>query len=313
MTSKKHFDILERVKAPPPERLRAEGHGAMVRLAEQKFAAEKLRIAAGRRLEPVYGQLGDAIRADPKLAGVVRAIETHHGRPHRGDFPRAAKSPFAPAKTLVRVGSIHVVDSLPFYSDTWLGQDGTSNDIFEAPSADGNSGLMQFGLEPGTSSSGSASCWAALGATVAIPNSQCLINFSANPSYTWQYWESSSWWRQAAGNMWIGLYVGLFDAQGTFLGTAVSTNNTLASFDDRNFLNSGQNEGQSSGDTLSAQTFIGSILGIDIDEAAEGGFLQYWCWIGGSCNSDGSNDQSFCIIQMSANCSSLVVDIFPNE
>jgi len=43
---------------------------------------------------------------------------------------------------------------------------------------------------------------------------------------------------------------------------------------------------------------------------AEGGFLQYWCWIGGSCDADGSNAQSGCNLQMNANCSNLTVDIF---
>jgi hypothetical protein len=36
----------------------------------------------------------------------------------------------------------------------------------------------------------------------------------------------------------------------------------------------------------------------------------YWCWMGGSCNADGSNGQSGCDLSMNANCSALTVDIF---
>lgn len=151
-------------------------------------------------------------------------------------------------------------------------------------------------------------CWAALGAQVAIPNSPCLITFTANPSVNWSYIEFSEWWREAAANMWAGLYVGLFNADGTFLGNAVDTQISVASFDDRNLANVDQDSGATSAMPLSADILIGFPFAGSI--AGEGGFLQYWCWIGGSCNADGSNSQSGCNVQMNANCSNLIVDIF---
>ena len=177
------------------------------------------------------------------------------------------------------------------------------------PAADGTTGNMQFGMQPGVSSSGQMSCWAALGAAVAIPNSPCLINFTASPSVNWWYVEGSNWWREAAGNMWAGLYVAMFNADGTFLDTAVDTQISVASFDDRNLADSGSDAGSSSAMPLSAGTLVG-FFPFGGNSAAEGGFLQYWCWIGGSCNADGSNGQSDCVIQMNANCSNLTVDIF---
>jgi hypothetical protein len=74
-----------------------------------------------------------------------------------------------------------------------------------------------------------------------------------------------------------------------------------------NFDDSGSNAGSTSAMPLSAGINVGFPFG---GSPAEGGFLQYWCWIGGSCNADGSAAQSMSEIQMNANCSNLTVDIF---
>jgi hypothetical protein len=61
--------------------------------------------------------------------------------------------------------------------------------------------------------------------------------------------------------------------------------------------------------SLSAGTVIGLPLpGFPDDPAAEGGFLQYWFMIGGSCNAD--SGESDCEVSLNANCSNLIVDIF---
>ena len=284
----------------------------MVRLAQQTV---RRREVADRGWPKARTRLRSARRCDPRGSKNCGGRAGDRNSPSASAprrFPRGRRKArsLRPDSSCVDPSTSSIVcPSIPTPGFARMARATTSS----RPSADGNSGLMQFRSEPGTSSSGSASCWAALGATVAIPNSQCLINFLANPSYTWQYWESSSWWRQAAGN-----YVDRALCRPVRRRRDLSRHCRVDQqhacvFRRPELSHSGQNEGQSSGDSLSAQTFIGSILGIDIDEAAEGGFLQYWCWIGGSCNSDGWNDQSFCIIQMSANCSSLVVDIFPNE
>jgi hypothetical protein len=303
-------DALRSLKVEPPARLRAEGRAAMVRLSEQQFSNEKKRIAERRkRLDPVYQELEAVLKKSPEFAGVVSAIDARDNKHRQAGPPAASRHPFAPTRPLVRHGSIHIVDSLPFYSDTWLGQEGSSNS--SSLTADGTTGDMSFSLSPGLSSSGQMSCWAALGATVAIPSSTFIIDFTANPSVSWWYNEKSEWWRQAAGNMWVGLYVGLFNSDGTFLASAVDTQNSVVSFNDYNLADDNSNSGSNSAMPLSA----GIILDLPFADgglpwAAEGGFLQYWCWIGGSCNSDGSNSQSEADIQMNANCANLIVDIF---
>jgi hypothetical protein len=305
-----HFpdDALGRLKVEPPARLRAEGRAAMVRLSEQQFAEEKKRIAERKqRLDPVYTELEAVLRKSSEFAGVTRAIDAQARRHRPSELLTASKPQFAPSRPLVRHGSVHIVDSLPFYSDTWVGQEGTSNDLWIPPTADGTTGDMSFGLVPGMSSSGHMSCWAALGATVAVPRSAMLINFTAYPSVSWQEYWGSDFWRQAAGNMWAGLYVGVFNGDGTFLGAAVDTQNSLASFDDRNLADGGENAGSNSALPLSAGVLVDLPLtgGVIVPEGA---FLQYWCWVGGSANSDGS--ESYAAIQMNANCSNLIVDIF---
>jgi hypothetical protein len=302
-------ELYHRLKTVPHEKMRSEGRAAMVRLSEQQVHAEKRHLAErARRLDPVHHELVAAVRKSPELKGVVRAIEALD-RPHQPDkLPAAAKRRFAPKTPMVRLGSIHVVDSLPFFSDTWTWQDGDSNEFRVPPSADGTTGDMGFGMLPGANSNGHMACWAALGAAVAIPNSPCMISFTANPSVNWSYFEFSDWWREAKGNMWAGLYVGLFNADGTFLDSAMDTQISVASFDDHNLSGAGSDSGSTSAMPLSAATLIGfPFFG---NAGAEGGFLQYWCWIGGSCNADGSNDQSGCNVQMNANCSNLTVDIF---
>jgi hypothetical protein len=302
-------DALRGLKVEPPARLRAEGRAAMVRFAEQQFSKEKERIGErSQRLDPVYAELEAVLRKSPEFAGVARAIDARE-RTHRPAEPlTASKNRFAPKRPLVRYGSIHIVDSLPFYSDTWLAQDGTSNNLWMPPTADGTTGDMGFGLDPGQTSSGFMNCFAALGATVKIPFLPVLINFTAYPSVSWSYSEASNFFRQAAGNMWAGLYVGLFDSDGTFIDAAVNTQNSVASFNDRNLVDSSHQ----SGSTSAMPLFAGISLGPDgqFGGALEGGFLEYWCWIGGNCNCDGTNGQSAAIIFMNANCPNLIVDMF---
>ncbi len=304
-------ELYRRLKLAPPARLRSEGHAAMVRFSEQQVVAKKKHLEENRRrLEPVYRELVSALRKSSDLASVVRAIDALDGKsPRRSTLPPAEKRLFVPEKPLIRIGSTHIVDTLPFFSDTWTWQEGDSNNFFGPLSADGTAGNMSFGMQPGTRSSGHMACWAAVGAAIAIPNRPCQINLTANPSVSWDYGEYSSWWRQAAGNMWAGQFANLFDANGSLVSTAVKSQVSVASFDDRNFSGSGSDSGSNSAMPLSAGILIG-VPPFGSPPSAEGGFMQYWCWIGGSCNADGSDGQSNCSIEMNANCSSLTVDIF---
>lgn len=310
--------LYHKLKTGPHEKMLAEGHAVMVRLSEERVLAEKRHVAErAARLDPVHRELAAVVRKTPELSGAVRAIDALAKQPHRpGKLKAPARHRFAPQFPMARQGSIHIVDALPFFADTWTWTDGPCQ--FDEPlTADGTSGDMSFQMEAGTDSSGDAgsghmACFAALGAQVAIPASPCVIAFTANPSVNWWYSEGSTIWRQAKGNMWAGLYVGLFNSDGSFLWTAVDSQTSVASFDHTSFADWKSDSGSNSAMALSGVAMLGlpvnatSLAGF----AALGGFLQYWCWIGGSCNADMGNSESFAIVQMSANCSNLIVDIF---
>lgn len=123
-------ELYHRLKIVPHDKMRKEGRAAMVGLSEQRLQKERQHLAQrAHRLDPVYRELTSAVRKNPELRGVVQAVN-RLDRPHRlGKLPAATKSRFAPARPMVRLGSIHIVDSLPFFSDTWTWQDGTSNDF----------------------------------------------------------------------------------------------------------------------------------------------------------------------------------------
>jgi hypothetical protein len=160
----------------------------MVRVAEQQMEAQKKHLEERtRRFAPVQRELVAALRKSPELAGVVGAIDAAK-KPHRRSAPpQAKKRPFAPQKTLVRLGSIHIVEALPFFPFTWSSQTGLANEYYSPLTADGTTGDMGFAMSPGT---GTMACQAALGAQVAIPNSPCMINFTATPSVNWM----NAWW-----------------------------------------------------------------------------------------------------------------------
>lgn len=114
MSSKDPSEVVRALKVEPPDKLYAEGRAAMVRFSEQQVLAEKERIAKRRhRLDPVYTELTAVLRKSSEFAGVVRAIDVLDRKHRRSELPAARKRLFAPAKPLARLGSIHIVDSLP--------------------------------------------------------------------------------------------------------------------------------------------------------------------------------------------------------
>jgi hypothetical protein len=295
--------------------MRSESHAAMTRVCEQKFSAEKRRIAQRKaRLDPVHTKLAAALRKVPELADVVRAIDALGKPPRPAALAQASRSPFAPKKNLARHGSIQIVDVPPYpFQYTWFAEDGTSNQFFTPPTADPTTGNMGFWMVPGQNSSGHMQCAMGVGCSMAIPNTPCIISFSASPAVSWSYDEVSTYWRQAAGTMWVGLYVNLFAPDGSFVATGIEYQSTVASFDDVNLGANSNDAGSTSGMFLGGFLSLGVELGLPIPQepvAAKGGFMDYWCWIGGSANCDGSNDQSFCDVQMNVNCSSLSATIF---
>jgi hypothetical protein len=316
MTSDEATELYRRLKMDHPAQLQSEGHAAMERFSEQQFLTEKWRLEERRRrLDPVYCELVTALRKSSDLAGVVRAVDALARSPRPTiQLPQPAKRLFVPskppAKPLIQGDWVTIVESLPFFSNTWNSEDGNNNSWDIPPTADGTTGDMSYRMRPGISSSGHMACWAALYVQLAIPNRPCYYSFTANPSVSWWYAEKSEWWREAAGNMWIGQLVNLFDAAGNFICTAVNTQNSVASFDDRNLGDESENAGSNSSIQVSSSIAIGfSGLTWSQPASAEGGFVQCACWIGGSANADGTNDQSASVIQMNAKCSSMTIQL----
>jgi hypothetical protein len=82
-----------------------------------------------------------------------------------------------------------------------------------------------------------------------------------------------------------------------FASSAIDFQTSVASFNDRNLDDMSSNQGSNTAMPLTASTLIADFP-VFSQGGAEGGFLQYWCWIGGSCNADGSIVQSSADIQM---------------
>jgi hypothetical protein len=153
-------DVYRRLKVVPHAKLLAEGRAAMVRFSEEQMEAEKRQIEErARRFGPVQRELVAALRKSPELAAVVQAIDALERPSRPSALPQARKRVLAPQKSLVRLGSIHVVESLPFNLEpqTWTWQNGDSN-VFTGPSADGTTGNMSFEMLPGVSSNGHMAC-----------------------------------------------------------------------------------------------------------------------------------------------------------
>ncbi|MGA2663667.1 MAG: hypothetical protein ABSF83_01810 [Nitrososphaerales archaeon] len=228
-------------------------------------------------------------------------------------LPKRYKHPRPPASVLkspwVRLGSIHVVDVPPFQTATGFNQNGAT--WMEGPTANANgsmSYMMGAGVDAGgQGAAGSVDCWAAVGQAYAFPSPtgplvnaadlKGILTFSVSPSVSWNAEWASSFWRQAAGNIWVGQVVNQFDVNGTFVGTPVSAVQSLESFDDYNFYDTGNQNGSSSGISLSCTLPV------------ESGML-YECWaiIAGSATGDFSNDQSFAVITLHATANPLVID-----
>ena len=287
---------------PHREKIAAESKKVMHRLAEERFKQErKARAERRSRMGPVHEALRAAAKASPELADVraaISAVSKH--RPERLQLPHPAPLP-APKSPVLKLGSVNIVDVPPFQGLTSANLEGFGE--FAGPTADGTTGNMNFFMFSGADSSGAGAgfmnCWTAIGQLLSPPEGQGNnLMFLASPSFSWNAIWISNWWRQAAGNVWIGQVINRFDSNGVFIDTPVVTQNQLFAFDDYNFSDMGFQPGFSSGDNLSCSLFVESNL-----------LYECWVWAGGSANSDWSNGQSLANVGLSASLSSLTLNI----
>jgi hypothetical protein len=256
--------------------------------AEQLKQKTRLNDDMRAAVEPVHQALREAFGAMP---GVVAAFKNWR-RPNRPVLSKA--SPTKGAKEpRVRLGSITVVDVPPFQGLT--GQSGTGdNEII--PQVDGDAGTMSLVLSPGTDDSGNAQCWCALGQAFVTPGDG-ILEFAASPSLSWSCAWGSTWWRQAAGTIWVGQVVNRWQVDGPCLDTPVSSQRDLYSYNDYNFADSGQKSGETSGFALES-TFI-----CDAEQ-----YLECWVVIGAFSNADGTNFQSWAFNTAQAQLNSLTIN-----
>jgi hypothetical protein len=84
---------------------------------------------------------------------------------------------------------------------------------------------------------------------------------------------------------------------GTLVGTPVSTQQSLESFDDYNFCDSGDQTGASSGISLSCTLPV-----------QNGMFYECWAVVGGSATGDASDSQSIAQVSIQATANPLIID-----
>lgn len=264
------------------------------KMFEARFK-RRSELNARRRaaMRPAHEALRSAFHAIPGVAEAIKKTKLPEKIPQAVPTPRAQRDP------LVRLGSLHIVDVPPFQALT--GQSGTGNNVISGsntanPVADGNAGVMNLLIGPGTDDSGNCECWCALGQAFVTPDAG-ILQFSANPSYCWTCVWMSQWWRQAAGTAYIGQVINRWAPSGAYLDTPVSTQNTLYSFDDYNFDDDGYQTGEASGDYLTSQI-----------TCAGGEFIECWVVIGAYANADGTNSQSSALVEVQAALSSITID-----
>ncbi len=292
----------------PHKKIEEAGRDALRRAVELHFKRQAdARAVRKSRLAPVHKALRAAAARSPEMESLRGPISKAMKLPKRHKLPRLPASSLK--SPLVRLGSIHVVDVPPFQTVTGFNQNGAT--WMEGPTANPNGSLslmMGAGVDAGgDGAAGSIDCWAAVGQAYTFPfptgplvsanELKGILTFSVSPSVNWSADWASSFWRQAAGNIWIGQVVNQFDVNGTFVGTPVSAAQSLESFDDYNFSDSGFQNGASSGVPLSCTLPV-----------KNGMFYECWAVIAASATGDFSNDQSFAVVIIQATANPLVID-----
>lgn len=292
----------------PHGKFEEAGREALRRAVEAHFKRQAdARAERKSRLDPAF----EAMRAAALKSPETKLLRGPISKATK--LPKRYKHPHLPASSLksplVRLGSIHVVDVPPFQTVTGFNQNGEVSMI--GLNANSN-GSMNFYLMAGTSAAGewgagTADCWAAVGQAYAFPSPEGplvdashlkgILTFSVNPSVNWMAQWVSTFWRQAAGNIWIGQVVNQFEMDGTFVGTPVSTQQSLESFDDYNLCDTGSQMGASSGVQLTCSLPV-----------EDGMFYECWATIAGSATGDFSDEQSWAVVSIQATANPLIID-----
>ncbi len=294
---KKVYQRLRKV----PAKLREPSAWEPIRRASKKrFEAEKDAIASrNTQTARVYDALRSLVQGSPQADALRAALPSLPQKRVNTTIPKLAPIP-APKSAKLRLDPIQLIDIAPFVTETWWDATGPNN-ITVAADPSGNLNVFtDAGYDPqqGATGNGHASCWAAAGQDY-TPPAEGMLRFSASPSFSWRTRWGSTFWRQAAGQVWIGQLIIRFDQNGVIIDAPVQTQNILYSFDDRNLDDRGDQSGSATGLLLQSQLIV------------DPSFVhRCFVWIGGSANADRSNNQSWANISLAVSFSSITLELF---
>jgi hypothetical protein len=289
-------------------------HSAMQRFKRENTAREAA-LANGSAASNAMRTLM-ASRAEFEGLRKMQAARRRH-QPSRSPLapPYLPPAPRAPS---LKLGSMHLVDTLPLYGMTWQASQvyGGVPAVEWPVSADGTTGNMSFNIaggngQDGTDNNSTASCWCAIGQAYTFTPSGLLdallggngiLEFSATPSFNWaaDYW--SVWYQLASGTIWIGQTVFQYDTNWTYVATPVSYEQTLYTWSDHNLDDFQQTpSGNNTGYPLSTYLFVQPEY-----------IYTAWVVIGATVygNEIGQFGESTSIASMNANVSSLIFDSY---
>jgi hypothetical protein len=125
-----------------------------------------------------------------------------------------------------------------------------------------------------------------------------ILRFTASPSFSWDANWFSTYWRQAAGLIWIGQSISRFDPSGALVDTPISTEIPVFAFSDYNFCDGGMMTGSNTGFMLQSQVLV-----------QPGTICKCSIVAGCSANANGYNSQSYAGVRIKVSFGSFILDI----
>jgi hypothetical protein len=176
---------------------------------------------------------------------------------------------------MLYTGSIAATRTPPYdWPWTWSA---TNGDADSSSVGSNNSSGAISAFEDNGDGGGAASGAAAVGIYFRPPLPGVgVLDVTANPVFNYSWWTYNVL-DSSHSDGWVGLYVGAYALDGTFLGAPISTKSILWNESHSGF-DSPDGKGSSSGYPLSCRFFVNS-----------NEFYEIWGWCGGSSSGDGNH------------------------
>jgi len=239
---------------------------------QRQFTGQETRRArregvAGRLCQSFVESARDVSEADFRALKELASSNANT----RLDSPAVA--PFKPK--MLYTGSIAATRTPPYdWPWTWSATNGDANG--SSVRSNNNTGKMSA-FENNGDGGGAASGAVAVGIYFRPPfQGLGFLNVSASPVFNYLWWTYNAF-DSSHSDGWLGMYVGAYALDGTFIGARVNTQNFLWN-ESHSFLDSPDGQGSTSGYGLNNSLFVNS------DE-----FYEIWVWCGGSASGDGDH------------------------